>query len=223
MFENFRDSLMSSFGLDPAHYITLPSFVWDAMLKHTKVELELLTDIDMLHFFQSSIRGGLSTAVKRYAKANNKYMGEKYNPSIPDSYLMYYDINNLYGAIMISKLPECGFKWVNYDPDMLKKSIDSDIGYFFECDLRVPPNLHDFFNDLPLAPSKATPPGSNHPKLLATLYDKKNCILHERNLKQCLDLGVELVRVHRVIEFEQSCCLRPFVELNTLLRQYAAN
>ncbi|XP_070528291.1 uncharacterized protein [Cardiocondyla obscurior] len=74
VFENFHDRCVESYGFDPAHYYTLPGFTWDAMLKHTRINFELLTDIDMVMFVERGICGGLSQCSNRYARANNRYM-----------------------------------------------------------------------------------------------------------------------------------------------------
>jgi len=58
VFENFRDVCIKHYNLDPAWYLTAPGLAWDAMLKTTKVKLELLTDIDMLLMIKNGIRGG---------------------------------------------------------------------------------------------------------------------------------------------------------------------
>ncbi|XP_071056528.1 uncharacterized protein [Onthophagus taurus] len=111
VFENFRTISMKYYSLDPCHYFTAPGFGWDALLRMTRVKLELLTDIDMLHFFKNGIRGGLSMCTKRSAKANNKLMME-FDETKDPSYILYLDATNLYGHAMRRKLPTGGFRWL---------------------------------------------------------------------------------------------------------------
>ena len=81
VFENFRDKCIEIFELDPAHFLSAPGLAWQAYLKKEKVELELLTNIDMLLMVEKGIRGRICQAIHRHAKANNKYMNN-YNKDI---------------------------------------------------------------------------------------------------------------------------------------------
>ena len=82
--------------MDPAHFVSLPGLAWQARLKKTNVELELITDYDILLMTEDGIRGEICHAIQRYAKANNKYMND-YNKNKESSSIQYLDANNLYG------------------------------------------------------------------------------------------------------------------------------
>ena len=84
------------YELDPAHFLTAPELALQACLKKTGVELELLTDANMLLMVEEGIRGGMCHAIHRYAKANNKYM-KNYDKDEEFSFIEYLDANNLYG------------------------------------------------------------------------------------------------------------------------------
>ena len=101
------------YGLDCCYYYTAPCLSWDAMLKCTKIELELLTDIEIYLFFDSGLKSGISQISHRYAEADNKYL-INYDESEEDSYILYLDDNNLYGSGMCEYLPIKYFKW-NHD------------------------------------------------------------------------------------------------------------
>ena len=110
VFENFRNKCIEIYELEPAHFLSAPGLAWQACLKKTKVELESLTDIDMLLMVEKGTRGVIYQAIHRHTQASNKYM-KNYNKDIIWSYLMYLDANNLHGWAMSQKLPVNGFKW----------------------------------------------------------------------------------------------------------------
>ena len=243
VFENFRKLCLRQYGLDPAHYFTSPGLSWDALLKKTGVELELLTDHEMHLFVERGIRGGISMVSKRHAKANNPLVTD-YDESKPNSYIMYLDANNLYGWAMSKPLPKSGFKWKRVMPteeEILNKKENAKKGWILEVDLEYPAELHKEHNSYPLAPEKKVVkkenmsdyqknlikeldlkiPNSN--KLLLTLEDKKDYVVHYENLKFYLKQGMKLKRVKRALEFEQECWMEPYIRMNTEFRKEAKN
>ena len=217
VFESFRNICIKNYELDPAHYYTAPGLALDAALKITNVKLELLLDIDMLLMVEQGIRGGVSMISNRYGATNHKYMGDKFNPSEPSKYLTYLDANNLYGAAMSMKLPTHAFKWMNkYELNNLET-----YSCIVAVDLEYPKELHDLHNDYPLAPEQIEV--NKVEKLIPNLRDKEKYVLHYKNLKQYLDLGLELTCIHRGIKFEESEWLKPYIDMNTKLRTKANN
>ena len=166
------------------------------------MKLELLTDVDMLLMVEKGIRGGICHAILRYAKTNNKYMKD-YNKDEEESFLQYDDANNLYGWVMSQPLPIDGFKWVKIvskiDEDFIKSyDEDSDKGYIPVVDVEYLKNLHDLHSYLPFLPERMKI--NKYSTLVCNLYDKNNYVVHIRSLKQALDYGLILKKVHRVIQ-----------------------
>lgn len=89
VFINFRSTMMSKFDLDPAHFISLPSYGFQSMLKLTGVSLDYIYDMDVYLFLSQNIRGGLSFVGNRYASSVNEKTGKE------DRSILYYDANNL--------------------------------------------------------------------------------------------------------------------------------
>ena len=244
VFENFRKTCLQYYKLDPCHYFTSPGLSWDAMLKMTDIQLELMTDIDMFQFIEKGMRGGISYIANRYGKANNKYMRE-YDEKAPSKYIMYLDANNLYGWAMSQYLPTGGFKWMTEKQinkiNLAQYNEDSNKGLILEVDLEYPKELHDLHNDYPLGPEKVKvtddmlsgyckkiqnkfniSTGLVH-KLIPTLCAKEKYVLHYRNLQLYLDLGLKVKKVHRVLEFNQSPWLKRYINFNTQKRTQAKN
>ena len=78
--------------------------------KITKIQLELLSDPDILLMIECGIRGGIATISHRQAKANNEYMGSEFDSAEKSKFISYLDANNLYGWAMSNQLPISGFK-----------------------------------------------------------------------------------------------------------------
>ncbi len=143
-------------------------------------------------------------------------------------------------------LPISNFNWLSEleikHIDWAKTNDESEMGYILEVDLLYPENIHINHQDFPLAPEKCKIANNElsdyqiqtlemmkkfnykrHPteKLMLTLYDKKNYIIHYRNLKLYLRLGLVLTKIHRVLSFKQSPWLRSYIQYNTELRKNA--
>ena len=225
VFENFRDICLKNYGLDPLYYFTAPGLAWDACLKITDIDLELLSNYNMLLMFEKGIRGGISIISNRYGEANNKYMGKGFNKNKPSKYLMYLDANNLYGCAMSEKLPTHGFKWLTGgEMEKIYENLHNlnKIPCILEVDKHYPKELHDKHNDYPLCPEKVKCKNGVE-KLIPNLRDKTKYVLHYKNLIQCLDMGLKVTRIHRGIKFVESEWMKPYIDLNTNLRAKAKN
>ena len=167
VFENFRNTCLKVYELDPAHFLSLPGLAWQACLKKTNIKLELLTDYDMLLMVEEGIRGGICHSIHRYAKANNKYMNN-YDESKESSCIQYLDANNLYGWAMSQRLPVNNFNWVEDTSKTAEPSAkhvineefiknyneNSSKGYILEVNVKYPKKLLDLHSDLPFLPKR---------------------------------------------------------------------
>ena len=247
VFENFRDMCLNYYGLDPAYYITLPNYSWNAFLSLTGVRLEQIHKKEMYEMIEHGLRGGMTQCSFKKVEANNKYMNEDYDKSKPSSYISYLDANHLDGLAMCKKLPYGDFKWYYGRMDekrVLKYCDDDDTGYILEVDLDYPKELHDLHKDYPLAPEimsinenmlskvqkdthkyfygkDASDEKTN--KLVLNVMDKKKYVLHISALKFYLQQGLSLRKVHRAMSFKQANFLKPFIEFNTEKRKNDKN
>lgn len=245
VFESFRNLCLENYKIDPCHTYTAPGLAWQACLRMTGVELELLTDPNMYIFLEGGIRGGVSVISTRHSLANNPGMSD-FNSENPKSYITYWDMNNLYGVAMSQHLPISDFRWVQPNEftslDVEQIADDATHGYILEVDLEYPENLHDLHNEYPLAPEKMKISKSilspyckrllkdfnmkaseNIEKLVPNLNKKVRYVTHYRNLKQYLSLGLKVVKIHRILEFKQCPWLKQYIDFNTDQRKNARN
>ena len=219
---------MGAYKLDPLHYYTTPGLSWDALLKYTNINMELLTDIDMHIFIEKGMRGGLSMVSNRHAKANKPHTAD-YDPEKDNNYIMYYDANNLYGWAMSQSLPYSGFKWNEIKDG--KFYFEKGKGHILEIEFEYHKHHQKSNNDYPLAPEKLAVKEEclteyqtellvnksmmNITKLVPNLMDKNKYVVHYKNLMLYLSLGMNLKRIHRVLEFDEKPWMEPYIRLNT--------
>ena len=224
-FEKFTFTCLKYYGLDPCHYFSAPGLSWDAMLKMTGVTLEKINDRDKYMFLEQGKRGGISCINKRYSEASK------------NKHILYLDMNNLYGHAMSQYLPYATFKWVK-NIDKIKQKLmqikkDSSTGYILEIDLEYPQELHLILNDYPLAPEKINITkewlsdysleianaynitAGTVKKLVPNLMNKNNHVICYRNLQQCLELGMKLKKIQRLLKFKQKDWMKPYIDFNT--------
>jgi len=218
-FNDFRKNAIKSYNLDPANYISLPSYSLDAMLKYTDINIELLLEQDIYELFETNTRGGIcSVGSTKHETANNKYMND-YNENEIDSFIAYVDANNLYGWAMSQKLPYGGISIVEndiIDKEEIKKYIEfiksydfknSDTGYNYEIDVIIDIEKHDFYKHFPpFCVSRNVKyeelselqtdilkdlqkKSSKSKKLILDFTPKTNYMIHGRLLQYFLNLG----------------------------------
>ena len=150
VFENFRCMSLNYYELDPCHYYTLPGLSFDACLKMTKIELELLCEPEQFLFDENSIRGVVSVVSHRRSIANNEFV-PNYKPNDTTSWILFVDANNLYGHAMSQPLPTGHFKFLSpreiEEFNMSKTAATDDVEFILEVNLKYPVHLHESHND----------------------------------------------------------------------------
>jgi hypothetical protein len=220
IFENYRKTSLDSYGLDPANYYTSPGMSWDAFLKSSQVELDLISDQDIFKFLEHGMRGGVSMASSKSATANNPYT-PGYDPSKPTNYIMYFDMNNLYGCAMTENLPISDFKFMHIPIETILAAPANDpYGVFVEVDLEYPPELHDEHNDFPLAAERVEGE-DGHEKLIPNFNTHYNYVCHYRLLQYYVKKGLRVTKVHRSLIFRQRPFMKDYIMQNTQYRKAA--
>ena len=138
------------------------------------------------------------------------------------SYFQYWDVNNLYGWAISQKLPVNNFEWIKdtsqFHENFIKDNTEeSDKGYLLAVDVQYLENLQELYNDLPFLPEKMKI--GKVEKLVANLRDKTEYVIHIINLKQALNHGLVLKKVHKMIGINQNAWLKPYIGRNTNLRK----
>ena len=171
---------------------------------------------------EEAVRGGITQVITKNSVANNKYM-QNYNEYEELRLIQYLDVNSLYARAMCQKLPMKNFEWCkdlryfnkkfikNYDEDSSEKR------YILEVDVEYPKKLQDEHSDLPFLPEKIKT--NKKTKLTCNFSDKTRYVVHIKLLQQALNHRLNLGKVHKVIQFDQSAWMKKYIILNTELRK----
>ena len=232
IFENFIKVSISEFGINPLYHISLPGTTWANGLRYTRTELELINNVDLFQMFESGIRGGLSGI-----------FGDRYIESDNDTVIVHVDMNNLYGFAMLMYLPTGNFQI--YENNSITESFVnkvlnthdcSNTGYVLIVDLIYPDSIKYKSKNFPFCPEnkKINPdnfteymkehvPNPFRPtsKLICDQTNKEYYIVHYRNLKFYMRMGMIIKKVHRIVSFDQSPWLQAYIDYNTQKRAQA--
>ena len=127
---------------------------------------------------------------------------------------------------MLQKLPVNNFDWIKgtseFNEGFIKNyNEENDEGYFLEVEVQYPEKIHELHTDLPFLPERMKI--DNAENLVTNLNDKTECFIHIRNLKQALNHGLVLKKLHRIIKLKKKCRLKSYIDINTDLRKKAKN
>ena len=237
VWSGYRTWCLEKTGLEPGHYVSGPSFSWDAALKMTRPRLQYLKDIDMHLMIEEGIRGGISNVIKRHATANNPSI-PGYDSTQPNTYIQFYDAVNLYGFAQMGKLPYDDFRWEVVTNDsldqLLNRNPDGDRGYILEIDATIPAEFHDELNQYPIFPDKMvitekdiSPYSANirekrgmsnrfkSTKLAPNLCDKERYVVSLANLQYYVRKGGRVTKIRRILSYNQKAWLKKWAEFHT--------
>ena len=214
------------------YHISLPGTTWSIGLKYTKLELELIKNVDLFQMFENGIRGGISGV-----------FGDRYIESDNNTVILYVDMNNLYGFAMLLYLPTGNFEIYennsiteSFINKVLNTSDCSNTGYVLIVDLIYPDNIKYKSKNFPFCPENKTinpdnyteymkehEPKPHRPstKLICDQNNKEYYIVHFRNLKFYLRMGMINKKVHRIVSFDQSPWLSKYIDYYTHKRAEA--
>lgn len=203
LFENMRALCMNNYGLDMAHYMSIPSVSWDAFLLMNKREnsnkaddkkviMRTICDEEIKKFYDEHKLGSICQVMgQKYATANNKYMGDSFDKDKKSNYLLYIDGNNLFGWVMALKLPyEILEKVMISLQELIECDDNGDIGYTVCCDIHIPEALHDKFNGFVPCPQRKSVSYdklSNYQKEILSNNNTSEKVRHVESDKVLLD------------------------------------
>jgi DNA polymerase type B, organellar and viral len=249
----FRKTAVKEHGLDPLYFFSIPGYSFNAALMRNRYPLEFLKSEEMVRFIERSIKGGSAYVACRQKIANNPNLGnyDPSKPCSYIQYsdlnsLYAFIMQHPLPYCDFQWLDEKEQKELQQNPHTFLKDVNlnSETGYLIECDLGVPDELHTSTQDFPFCPERLKLKYSmlskfqkdvarknkinlrvalKEERLLITLSDKKNYVVHALALKYYLEHGLVLKKIHRALKFKQAAFLKDFINQNIQKRTEATN
>lgn len=200
IFEEFRESCLTSFNLDPVYFQGAPSYTWQLSLQQSADKMYIIRNTDIYMDIQRNIRGGISQVMHRYLNIENN----------PNESVLFLDVNSLYSKCMTYKLPTRFIETISELPDNWCDVYgqEHDLTALLCVDLEYPEYLHDGHIAFPLAPHKYDN------RLCTTFLPKKNYLCHVDVLKFYIQEGLKITDFHYGYIFHQDYILRDYVSQN---------
>jgi hypothetical protein len=211
-FEEYRIKGLSEWQLDPAQFVTAPSYTYKAFLKYIDYPIQVMWDLEMYHFFRDALRGG-------YCSVGEVVFANVYNKE--NQCIVGFDMNSLYPTAMLHPMPISDFQWISGDEgqsvllDPSYNWLESETGYWLEVDIECPKDIHDRVAAYPLFPERIDG------KLKSTLLPKFQYKAHIANLRLGMELAYQITKVHRGIKFTQRRYMAPYI--NNLAQERRKN
>ena len=213
IFNAFRNTIWNKFEIDCSKYITSYSLSLDLMLKYTGVKIELIRDISIFDYVNSSILGGVCIASQNIADDK-------------DAVISSCDIASLYPSIMTKKLPIGNYKFVKYFNRI--RYLDSSYNCLLNCEVYITDKVknNSILKQFPALISKTSIKyddlsefqrknlKENHEsseKLISHLGYNKNCYISFEMYEFMISLGYEIV-VKKILEYKHSNFMKPYID-----------
>lgn len=202
---SFRQLIYEKFGLEMTSFLSLPHLSLTAMLKISKVEIEVFNESQHVEYdlIKRSIFGGFVSSNVRYTEAENNL------------HMEYIDATSMYLSQMyLNKLPISDYTLVPFDSeDWQRLDCTGEHGYFLEVNLTFPAACHDYLQCYPPVVDRVIPPGAKTMRLVASFSDKEHYVLSLQHFQLILRLGVQCTRIWQVLRFKQASYMKPYIDI----------
>ena len=240
----FRMEMYNTSGLDPLCFLSAPGFSMEAALFNSKIQIELIKDVEIYTLFEKNIRGGFSCAIEGYCELNNKYL-DHFKSDEMSTYAVMLDFNSLYASCLVTDLPT-GEIYELTSSEVESFSIDHAIAstnysFCMLIDYEIPDDVKIKTDDFPLGMHHYTPnendlseftktllengnlKANSSSKLIASHLPQKNYLISLELLQHHIDIGMIVTKIHRIFRFKKEAVFKSFIEKNIAARKQCSS